>query len=245
VAIEGYIHSIESFGTLDGPGLRYVIFMQGCSLRCAFCHNPDTWSMEQGQSKSVDWLVEDIKNYIPYFKSSGGGVTVSGGEPLLQAPFISLLFAQLQKMNIHKTIDTSGFAAVEKVKELLSLTDLVMLSIKHADPERHLEISGQSNERPQALARYLCKIEMPVWIRYVLIPGVSNSLRDLDLLANMISKMPNIERLELLAYNTMGIKKWEALGLKYSLTDASPPSPDEMETARKQLSQALPRIKIT
>ena len=119
---EAYIHSIETMGMVDGPGIRYVIFMQGCPLRCAFCHNPDTWHMTKGQTKTLNWLLADIKNYLPYFRSSGGGVTVSGGEPLLQTEFLELLFAELKKINIHRVIDTSGFAAVEKVKKLMILS---------------------------------------------------------------------------------------------------------------------------
>ncbi|MGE5380006.1 MAG: 4Fe-4S cluster-binding domain-containing protein, partial [Methylocystaceae bacterium] len=124
---EGYIHSIETFGTLDGPGVRYVVFMQGCTMRCAFCHNPDTWRLH-GRLVTVDWLVEDIKNYVPFFRS-GGGVTFSGGEPLLQADFLSVLFRRLAYLNIHKAIDTGGSVTVEKAKDLLALTDLVILSI--------------------------------------------------------------------------------------------------------------------
>ncbi len=242
---EGYIHSIETFGTLDGPGLRYVIFMQGCPLRCSFCHNPDTWSMVYGQKKTVDWLVQDISQYIPYFRSSGGGLTASGGEPLLQAAFLSLLFSRLKKLNIHKTVDTSGFAEVERIKELLSLTDLVMLSIKHPNPERHREITGQSNDRPMAFARYLTRINMPVWIRYVIIPGVTNSSRDLELLAEMIIKMSNVQKIELLPYNTMGISKWQSLGLKYKLLDIPSPNAQEMQYSIQFLTSRLPGIQVT
>lgn len=241
---EGYIHSIETMGTLDGPGLRYVIFLQGCPLRCAFCHNPDTWRMKHGKVKTVDDLLADIKNYIPYFESSGGGVTVSGGEPLLQADFVSELFNGLQKLQVHKVIDTSGFAEVDKVKTLLSLTDLVMLSVKHPDPERHLQISGQSQERPLAFARYLCRINMPVWIRYVLIPGVSSRPDDLAALAELIKKMPNIEKIELLPYNTLGKSKWQALGITSDLLEIPPPTPQEVEEARQLMTRLLPDIKI-
>ena len=243
--MDAFIHSIETMGTLDGPGIRYVIFMQGCPLRCAFCHNPDTWQMKNGQVKTIKWLVNDIKDYIPYFRSSGGGVTVSGGEPLLQAGFLTLLFAALKKMNIHRVVDTSGFAELEKVKQLMGLTNLVMLSIKHPDPEKHREISGQSPQRPLAFARYLTRINMPVWIRYVLIPGVSNSISDLTLLAAMINKMPNVQKLELLPYNTMGKSKWEQLGIHSNLIDLPSPKPEEIEEAHRTMARLLPNIKIT
>lgn len=241
---EAYIHSIETMGMLDGPGIRYVIFMQGCPLRCAFCHNPDTWHMSKGQVKTLSWLLADIKEYLPYFRSSGGGVTVSGGEPLLQADFLELLFAELKKLDIHRTIDTSGFAAVEKTKKLMGLTNLVMFSIKHPDPDKYREIAGQSPDRPMALARYLTKIDMPVWIRYVLIPGISNSPADLALLAAMIKDMPNVQRLEVLPYHTMGKPKWEQLGISSPLLAISPPSPEEMDTSRKTMAGLLPGLKI-
>lgn len=243
--MEAYIHSIETMGTLDGPGIRYVIFMQGCPMRCGFCHNPDTWQMKNGQVKTIAWLLNDIKDYIPYFRSSGGGVTVSGGEPLLQAGFLTLLFTELKKINIHRVIDTSGFAELEKVKQLMGLTNLVMLSIKHPDPEKHREISGHSPERPLAFARYLTKINMPVWIRYVLIPGVSNSDKDLTLLAEMINKMPNVQKLELLPYNTMGKSKWEQLGIHSELFDLPSPKPKEIEDAQHTMARLLPHLKIT
>lgn len=244
MSLKGYIHSIETLGTLDGPGLRYVIFLQGCPLRCSFCHNPDTWRMKNGQVKTVDWFLADIMQYHSYFKSSGGGVTASGGEPLLQTAFLGELFAGLKKRKIHRVIDTSGFAELEQVKAVLALTDLVMLSIKHPDPERHREISGQSQQRPLDFARYLGKINMPVWIRYVLIPGVSNSQQDLSLLADLIKKMPTVQKLELLPYHTMGKSKWLALGLKSELLDTPAPSPQEVTEARQFMQILLPQMKI-
>ena len=243
--MDAYIHSIETMGTVDGPGIRYVIFMQGCPLRCAFCHNPDTWQMKNGQDKTIQWLLNDIKDYIPYFLSSGGGVTVSGGEPLLQADFLAKLFVELKKMNIHRVIDTSGFAALEKVKPLMDVTNLVMLSVKHPDSQRHRDICGQSQERPLAFARYLTRINMPVWIRYVLIPGVSNCEMDLTMLAEMIDKMPNVQKLELLPYNTMGRSKWEQLGIHSNLIDLPSPEPNEIEESHRIMTKLLPHLKIT
>ena len=242
---EAYLHSIETMGMLDGPGIRYVLFMQGCPLRCAFCHNPDTWHMSKGQVKSLAWLLTDIKDYLPYFRASGGGVTVSGGEPLLQTDFLEVLFAELKKLDVHRAIDTSGFAALEKVKFLMGVTDLVMLSIKHPDPDKHREICGQSPQRPLALARYLTSIKLPVWIRYVIIPGISNLPADLARLADLIKSMPNVERLELLPYHTLGRPKWEQLGLSSPLLTVPPPLPEEMEAARHTMAGLLPGLKIT
>ena len=238
----GYIHSIETFGTLDGPGIRYVIFLQGCPLRCKFCHNPDTWRVGAGKKRTADDLVNEIKSYLPYYKSSGGGVTVSGGEPLLQAEFLLTLFKKLKKLGVHTAIDTSGFAEVEKVKEMLNYTDLVLLSIKHADPEKHQNICGRSSERPRAFARYLTKINKPVWIRYVIIPGLTDDDESLDKLTEWINPMENVTRLELLPYHSMGMYKWEKLGLSYSLTDVPIPAPEQMELLRKRFSISLPHL---
>jgi pyruvate formate lyase activating enzyme len=238
----GYVHSVETFGTLDGPGIRYVIFLQGCPLRCKFCHNPDTWRIGSGIKRTADELADDIRNYLPYYKSSGGGVTVSGGEPLLQAEFLLTLFKKLKKAAIHTAVDTSGFTEVEKVKEMLTYTDLVLLSVKHPDPEKHPDICGRSSERPRAFARYLTKINKPVWIRYVIIPGLTDEVESLNKLTEWIEPMENVARLELLPYHSMGMYKWEKLGLSYSLTDVPSPAPEQMELLRKRFSRALPRL---
>lgn len=241
---EGYIHSIETCGTLDGPGVRYVIFMQGCALRCAFCHNPDTWRIGTGMRRTVDWLVEDIQDYCPYFQSSGGGVTVSGGEPLLQTDFLTLLFQRLESLGIHKVLDSGGFADLERIKDLINLTDLIMLSIKNGDLSRYPEICGSSSERPMALARYLTRINKPVWIRYVIIPGLTGQKEDLEQLADRISIMSNVEKVELLPYNTMGVYKWEALGYNYSLKDIEAPDEQQMRAIRSYLQGLLPSLAI-
>ncbi|HHW60917.1 MAG TPA: pyruvate formate lyase-activating protein [Syntrophomonadaceae bacterium] len=241
---EGYIHSIETFGTLDGPGVRYVIFMQGCALRCAFCHNPDTWRIGTGRRITVDELVEDIQSYRPYFQSSGGGVTVSGGEPLLQTDFLTLLFQRLEGLGMHKVLDSGGFADLERIKDLINITDLFMLSIKHGDLSRYPEICGSSSERPMALARYLTRMEKPVWIRYVIIPGVTGQKKDLEQLADRIRRMPNVEKVELLPYNTMGVYKWEYLGLHYSLKDIAAPDEQQMAEVRTYLQGLLPSLAI-
>ncbi|MGE5422769.1 MAG: pyruvate formate-lyase-activating protein, partial [Ignavibacteriales bacterium] len=241
---EGYIHSIETCGTLDGPGVRYVVFMQGCNTGCAFCHNPDTWKMSIGQLTSVDWLVEDILKYLPFYRSSGGGVTISGGEPLLQADFLTVLFRRLGVHGIHRTIDTSGFFAVNKVKPLLVETDLVQLSIKHADPAKHHQLTGKAPDLPYEFARYLTEINKPVWLRYVIIPGVSDSPEDLQLLADLIGSLSNVERVELLPYNDLGVQKWNELGLEYGMPGLQPPGPEQMLESSRYLSRLLPDIKI-
>lgn len=238
----GYIHSVETFGALDGPGIRYVIFLQGCPLRCKFCHNPDTWRMGAGQKQTADQLAGDIKNYLPFYKLSGGGVTASGGEPLLQAEFLLTLFKKLKQWHADTAVDTSGFIDADKVKALLNYVDLVLLSIKHTEGEKHREICGRSHERPRALARYLCLIGKPVWIRYVIIPGITDGEENLARLAEWIKPMENVTRLELLPYHTMGVYKWEQLGLDYSLPQVPPAEPEQMAAVKNYFSQALPRL---
>jgi len=240
---EGYVHSIQTLGTLDGPGLRYVIFMQGCALRCAFCHNPDTWRMVHGRLVTVDWLVEDIKHYLPYIDKTGG-VTVSGGEPLLQADFLQVLFRHLGFLGIHRAIDTSGYARLEQVEELLANTDLVLMSIKHALPDKHLLLTGQPPDRPREFADYLTKINKSVWLRYVLIPGYTDSREDLQALVELIRPMTNAQRLELLPYNDLGQSKWEQLGLTCPFTDFRPPQEHEIQQAREILTTLLPDLAI-
>ncbi|HWP96656.1 MAG TPA: pyruvate formate-lyase-activating protein [Syntrophomonadaceae bacterium] len=242
---EAYIHSIETLGTLDGPGIRYVIFFQGCAMRCIFCHNPDTWQMGSGKTINVDWLVDDIKKYLPYIKPSGGGVTVSGGEPLLQSDFLEVLFRRLDRLQIHKAIDTSGFVEVERVKGLLRWTDLILLSIKSAQTQCYRQLTGQSSDRTFRFARYLTKINKPVWIRYVIIPGITDSLPDLEALADLVSTMPNVQKIELLPYNDLGVYKWADLGMTYSIPDAKPPSEQDMISIRAILASLLPSKEIT
>lgn len=240
---EAYIHSIETMGTLEGPGLRYVIFMQGCTMRCLFCHNPDTWYISKGRLVSVDWLLADIEQYLPYITPTGG-VSVTGGEPLLQADFLEVLFRRLEALKVHKLIDTSGFASVDRVKRLINLTDLFLLSLKSIRPERSRELSAQSPERTLRFARYLTRIEKPVWIRYVIIPGVTDDPEELEEMAAWIAGMPNVKRLELLPYNDLGVYKWSKLGLNYPLVGAKPPDEKHMSEVRHCLAKWLPGVKI-
>lgn len=243
---KGYIHSVESFGTLDGPGIRYVLFMQGCPLRCIYCQNPDTWPTGYGEEVTVEKVVEEVKQYLPYFLHGKGGITISGGEPLLQAEFLTELFKELKKLGIHTAIDTSGYIEIEEsIKNLLSFTDLVLLSIKHTDPLKHRLLTEHYNDKVLKFAHYLSKIKKPVWIRYVLIPGLTDHKEDLANLAEFINSISNVLRVEILPYNVMGIEKWKNLGLKYRLEHISPPNDQELEDARNTLKTFInPLIKI-
>lgn len=215
--VVGRIHSIETCGTVDGPGIRYVIFMQGCPLRCAYCHNPDTWDINKGKTLTVDEIVEDIKRYIPYIKSSNGGVTVTGGEPLLQIEFVAELFKELKKIGIHTAIDTSGYADIEDVKELIEYTDLFLLDIKHIDDIEHKKLTGVTNQKTLKLSKYLSDRGIPVWIRHVIVSGITDDLEEVKALAEFISTLKNIKKVEILPYHKMGEYKYEALNMPYRL----------------------------
>ncbi|WP_186580723.1 pyruvate formate-lyase-activating protein [Aquibacillus kalidii] len=241
--MKGRIHSIETCGTVDGPGLRYVIFTQGCLLRCQFCHNPDTWKINKGKEMSVQDIVKDIKSYLPFFQSTGGGVTVSGGEPLLQLEFLIELFRELKKLGVHTTIDSSGgcFSRsprfMNNLDQLLELTDLVLLDLKHIDPTRHKELTGMSNEHIIELANYLSEKQVPVWIRHVLVPTISDYDEYLHGLSDFIQTLNNVERIEVLPYHKLGIYKWESLGLEYKLNGVEPPSAERVKNAEDILNR--------
>ncbi len=227
VLTKGRIHSIETMGTVDGPGIRYVVFTQGCPLRCVFCHNRDAWDVKGGSEMTVDKIIEDIRQYLPFYKSSGGGVTATGGEPTLQAEFVKDLFTRAKdELGLNTALDTAGFVDVDKAKDLLEVTDLVLLSIKHVDEIKHREIAGVSNSKILKFMEYLKEINKPVWIRYVVIPGLTDAKEDIYRLAEFLKGFPNIQMVDILPYHTMGVYKWEAMGLKYPLEGV--PSPDKI-----------------
>lgn len=233
----GRIHSFETLGTVDGPGLRFVVFMQGCHLRCKYCHNRDTWNTCAGQAISLDELVNKIEKYINYFKASGGGVTISGGEPLLQIDFLISLFKKLKALNIHTAIDTSGmFDLTDKLKELISLTDLFLLDIKHINSDNCKELVGFSNEKELAFARYLSDVKKPIWIRQVLVPGITDNEEDLLKLKDFINSLSNVEKVEVLKYHSMGKFKWEKLGVKYELENVRNATDEDVKRAKEILN---------
>jgi len=228
--MKGSIHSFESFGTKDGPGIRFVLFMQGCPLRCLYCHNPDTWNLSDSnfemEAEEVFVEIKKMKNFI-----KSGGVTVSGGEPLLQADFILRLFKLCKNEGIHTAIDTSGFILNNKVKEILSYTDLVLLDIKHIDPDKYKELTAKPLEPTKRFIEYLNEIEKPAWLRYVLVPGFTDDGQDLHKWAGYVSRFRNIERVDVLPFHQMGIHKWEQIGKEYKLHDVSPASREDVEKA--------------
>ena len=230
------IHSIESFGTVDGPGIRFVIFMQGCLLKCKYCHNRDTWDITGGSITSIDELLDRIERYKAYILPSGGGVTVTGGEPLLQAKFLIALFKELKKRNIPTAIDTSGmFDITDDIKKLLNFTDLVLLDIKHINNKKCKDLVGFSNEKELSFARYLSNNNISIWIRQVLIPGITDDEKDLLKLKDFISTLKTVEKVEINPYHELGKFKWEQLCCTYPLEGIRPANSDDVNRAKKIL----------
>lgn len=229
------VHSVESFGTVDGPGVRFVLFLQGCHLQCKYCHNRDTWDINSGNYMSLDNIFDKIircKNYI----TPRGGVTITGGEPLLQAKFIAELFEKLKKEGIHTCIDTSGMVALtEDVKRALSLTDLVLLDVKHIDDKKCKDLVGFSNKLELDFARYLSDNNIPIWIRQVLIPGITDSEADLIKLKEFVSSLKTVQKVEFLPYHNLGEFKWKKLGFNYELQGIRPATDEDINRAIKIL----------
>lgn len=235
----GSIHSIETFGSVDGPGVRYVIFMQGCKMRCQFCHNADTWKIQEPDQDPEDVLNKALR-YRPYWKNKGG-ITVSGGEPLLQIDFLIELFTLAKREGVHTVLDTCGqpFTYNEpffkKFNRLMDVCDLVLLDIKHIDNAKHQLLTGHTNQNILEMAKYLSKINKPVWIRHVLVPQRTDEDIFLKELSQFISELKNVERVEVLPYHTLGAYKWRELGLSYPLEGIDPPTKDRIENANKIL----------
>lgn len=238
--LKGYVHSLESFGSVDGPGVRYVIFLTGCAMRCQFCHNPDTWDLQAGTQYTADELLKTALRYRTYWGEQGG-ITVSGGEPLLQMDFLTELFRKAKEQGIHTTLDTSGnpFTRKEpffgKMQELMEYTDLVMLDIKHIDEEKHRILTGYTNDNILDMAKYLDEIHKPVWIRHVLVPERSDEDAALERLHEFIGGLGNVEKVEVLPYHTLGAYKWKELGYEYPLEGIEPPTKERIEHAKQVL----------
>lgn len=239
--ILGRIHSVESFGSADGPGVRYIVFLKGCNMRCKYCHNPDTWAKtDDGQLMSASEVLKKALRYKNYWKSKGG-ITVSGGEALLQIDFVTELFRLAKEAGVNTCLDTSGnpFTREEpffgKFNELMKYTDLYMLDIKHIDPEGHKKLTGQPNDNILDMAHYLSENGKAMWIRHVLVPGVTDDEDQLTRLKAFIDTLSTVERVEILPYHTLGVFKWKELGIPYQLENVEPPTKEDVERAERIL----------
>ena len=240
----GHIHSTESFGAADGPGVRFIVFMQGCHMRCLYCHNPDTWKMDGGDEVTADEILKRALRFKPYW-GKDGGITISGGEPLLQIDFVIELFKKAKELGINTCIDTAGnpFTKEEpffsKFEELMKYTDLLLLDLKEINPARHKDLTGFDNSNIIEMAKYLSEINKPVWIRHVLVPEHSDFDEDLDALGDFIDTLSNVDRVEILPYHTLGKFKWENLGIPYTLESISPPSAERIENAKQRIHAGI------
>ena len=241
--MNGFIHSTESFGTVDGPGVRFVVFLQGCPMRCQYCHNPDTWKMNSGAVRSAQSLIQEYERNAAFYKK--GGITVTGGEALMQIDFLLELFRLAKQKNIHTCLDTSGVtyhpgasSYNEKLDALMEVTDLVMLDIKHIDPEGHKTLTGHDNAGILAFAKYLEEKQVDVWIRHVVVPGITDDEQLLTRLGTFLGTLSNIKALDVLPYHIMGVAKYEQLGMEYPLKGVPPATKEQAAKAKKTILTA-------
>lgn len=246
--MKGYIHSTESFGTVDGPGLRFVVFLQGCPLRCKYCHNPDTWEIGRGKEMDASEIMELFDKNKAFYKN--GGLTVTGGEPLLQVDFLLDLFTRAKDKGVHTCIDTSGITYKEgesdynkKLDALMKLTDLVMLDIKHIDPDGHRELTGKDNAPVLAFAKYTEKRGVDLWIRHVIVKGITDSEDELKRLGHEIGGLKNLKGLDVLPYHTMGVNKYKELGIPYPLEGMPALTQAEAAAAKKVILSAINEVR--
>ncbi|MCQ2586471.1 MAG: pyruvate formate-lyase-activating protein [Treponema sp.] len=238
--MEGYIHQIESFGCADGPGSRFIIFFSGCPLRCKYCHNPDTWKMTDGTLYTAEQLIEQAITCKPYWGKKGG-VTVSGGEPLFQIDFLIELFTKFKEIGVNTCIDTSGAPFTkegewfEKFKKLMDVTDILLMDIKHIDEEEHVKLTGKSGKNIREMFAYLDEINKPIWIRHVLVPGITDNEKWLTQTRDFIRTLNNVYRVEVLPYHGLGAVKYKDLGIDYVLKDLESPTLESVAKAKEIL----------
>ncbi|MBR1738967.1 MAG: pyruvate formate lyase-activating protein [Ruminococcus sp.] len=237
----GNIHSTDSFGTVDGPGIRFVIFFQGCPMRCLYCHNPDTWAASGGRKMTAEELLREYESVREFMR--GGGITCTGGEPCLQLGFLTELFEKAHERGIHTCLDTSGVTFSQEKREeyerLLRSTDLVMLDIKHIDGEEHRKLTGQGNENILEFARFISERGVPLWIRHVIVPGITDREDELYRLGRFLSELKTLKAIDVLPYHTMGKAKYEALGLAYPLGNTPPFDKEKAPAVRDIIMKGL------
>lgn len=238
--MKGYIHQLESFGSVDGPGVRFIIFFAGCPLRCKYCHNPDTWDMMKGKQYTADELLDEAITCREYWGTKGG-ITVSGGEPLAQIDFLLELFTKAKERGINTCIDTAGGPFTregewfEKFKQLMNVTDVLLMDIKHINEEEHIKLTGHTGKNIIEMFRYLDEINKPVWIRHVLVPGITDNDEYLIQTRDFIRTLGNVQRVEVLPYHGLGAMKYKDLGIDYVLKDTNSPTAERVQNARKIL----------
>ena len=238
--MKGYIHQFESFGCVDGPGSRFIVFLSGCPMRCLFCHNPDTWDMQSGKVYEASDVLNEALSCRSYWGKKGG-ITVSGGEPLMQLDFLTELFTLAKKENINTCIDTSGApftkegAWFEKFQKLMQVTDLLLMDIKHINEEEHIKLTGHTGKNIMEMFRYLDETSKPIWIRHVLTPGITDNDAYLTQTRDFIRTLHNVKRVEILPYHSLGAAKYKDLGIDYPLKDTPSPSAERIENAKKIL----------
>ncbi len=241
--MEGFIHSTESFGTVDGPGVRFVVFFQGCPMRCLYCHNPDTWETGIGTGVTADALLEQFERNRTFYRH--GGLTCTGGEPMMQMPFLTELFTKAHQRGIHTCLDTSGICFSpehpEKTAALLAVTDLVMLDIKHIDDDRHRALTGHSNANILAFAEFISQQNVQLWIRHVIVPGWTDSADEQERLGYFIGGLKSLKALDVLPYHDMGKAKYRALGIPYALEQTEPVSQEDAEQAKAVILRGIRR----
>ena len=250
MSVRGRIHSFETFGSVDGPGVRFVVFLSGCAFRCRYCHNPDTW----GRPPALEMTAEDVLRKALRYRSywgTEGGVTVSGGEPLLQLEFLTDLFERAKSEGVSTCVDTAAGPFVRdepwfgRFRRLMDVTDLVLLDLKHVDAVAHRELTGADNANVLDCARWLSEIGKPVWIRHVLVPGVTSDETSLRRLGDFIGTLRNVRKVEILPYHAFGVAKWRALGLPYALDGVEPPTAGQLERARELVTRRDPKAVST
>ena len=244
----GFIHSTESFGTVDGPGVRFVIFLQGCPMRCKYCHNPDTWKMKSGCLRSAQSLIAEFQRNAAFY--SKGGITVTGGEALMQIDFLLELFALAKEQGIHTCLDTSGITYHpgetpynEKLDKLMTMTDLVLLDIKHIDPVIHKDLTGHDNSGILAFARYLSEKQIPVWIRHVVVPGITDDPKQLARLGAFLATLTNVQALDVLPYHIMGVSKYKELDIPYPLEGIPAATQKQAKDAKQIILTAFWKVR--
>jgi pyruvate formate lyase activating enzyme len=236
--LKGRIHSIESMGLVDGPGVRTVVFFQGCKLRCAYCHNPDTWATEGGTEYTPEELLKKILRFKPYFERSGGGVTFSGGDPLLQPEFLLEMLQLCKEQGIHTTVDTSGYG-LGSYDEILKYTDLVLLDIKHVDDFGYKNLTGRSMHGLNQFLKALDRSNVKVWLRHVVVPGITEGKEHFERLKEIIKDIKNVEKLELLPYHTLGVQKYEKMNIPYRLEGVEPMDKQQTKGMEKELNDFI------